>query len=586
VGVFFLKIENLIKPLKTLKILWNYLWNSDKRMRFRLICSVLFNFLGITASVCIPIVFSYIINSFHSPSYTSSEITWFFVLLTAYISVWFLSKIFVCLREIIMFPVMERSIRLLASKLFQHIQLLPFQHHLKRKTGETIGIIETAIQSFPPIVWSLFFALGPLILENLCGFVVVSFICGISYSLILLICLIFYVVITHWAFKRILRPLRKANSSHLTANSKIVDSLLNFSSVKYFHTYNFEFQKIDGVLNHREKEVTHSLVKDQMIRVYQITILTISFLLLMLYTGYNLILNNLSLGEFIMIHTYMLQFAVPLEGFSQIFQTLNQSFVKMEKALRVFNVPFEPKNSFIVLDHNQPLYITFDNVWFGYKKERPILKGISFEILPNKTLAIVGETGSGKSTIVSLLLGFLEPWKGRILINGFNIKDINQESLIKLIGVVPQDVNLFNDTVVNNILYANMSANKKMLIDALTAASLKDTIEKFPQGLETIVGERGLQLSGGEKQRIGLARVILRQPKLYIFDEATSSLDLKTEKQIIKNIENISLNVSTFIIAHRLSTVAFANQILLLEQGVIKHKDYNALIKEANYLVI
>ncbi|MBY0463013.1 MAG: ATP-binding cassette domain-containing protein [Alphaproteobacteria bacterium] len=581
----FFKIEKLVASLRTLRVLWGYLWNSDKKMRFRLICSVLFNLLGIIASICIPVIFSYIINSFSAHSFTTSEITWFLTLLVAYITVWFLSKIFVCLREIIIFPVMERGIRLLASKLFQHIQLLPFQHHLKRKTGETIGIIETAIQSFPPIVCSIAFALGPLILENLCGFMVISFICGISYSLILLMCLIFYVIITLWAFKRVLRPLRKANFSHLTANSKIVDSLLNFSSVKYFHTYNFEFQKIDDVLSHRERELTYSLIKDQMIRVYQIIILTVSFLLLMLYTGYNLIMNNLSLGEFIMIHTYMLQFAVPLEGFGQIFQTLNQSFVKMERALRVFKVPFEFKNKSIILDPNQPFHIVFDNVWFGYKKEAPILKGISFEILPNQTLAIIGETGSGKSTIVSLLLGFLEPWKGRILINGSDIKDINQESLIGLIGVVPQDVNLFNDTVAHNVLYANMSANKEMLMSAFTAASLKDTIEKFPQGFETIVGERGLQLSGGEKQRIGLARVILRHPKLYIFDEATSSLDLKTEKQIIKNIENISLNASTLIIAHRLSTVAFANQIILLDQGIIKNKDYNTLIKEANSLV-
>jgi ATP-binding cassette subfamily B protein len=485
-----------------------------------------------------------------------------------------------------MFPAMERAIRLLTSRLFQHIHLLPFQYHVRCKTGEVASIIETAMNAFPPIVWSLTFALGPLIIESSCILGIVTFICGSTYSFMLAMFLMFYAIVTNWSFKKSLRPLRKANYSHLVASSKIVDSLLSFSSVKYFYTYNYEFEKIDKVLDSREQKVTYSLIKDQMVRVYQVFVVSTSFILLMFYTGYNLILNNLSLGEFIMIHTYMLQFTVPLEGFGQIFQTLNQNLVKMERVLKVFKIPLESKNKSILLDENQQFHIIFDNVWFGYKKELPIFKGLSFELLPQQTIAIIGETGSGKSTIVGLLLGFLKPWKGRILINGYDIKDINQESLIKLIGIVPQEVNLFNDTIAHNILYANMLANQKMLVNALTAASLKDTIEKLPDGLETIVGERGLQLSGGEKQRIGLARAIIRQPRLYIFDEATSSLDLKTEKQIVKNIESISSNASTLIVAHRLSTVAFADRIILLEKGVIKDKNYDSLVKEEKALTI
>lgn len=572
-------IEKLVKSLKLLRTLWPYLWGSDKKIKFNLISSITFNFLAIIVSVIIPIVFSYLIDSFGSVLSISLKNTWVFTLLVSYVSIWSLSKVFIYLREIMMFPVMERAIRLLTSKLFQYIQLLPFQYHLKRKTGETLSIIETAIQSFPPIVWALAFAVVPLVIESICILGVITFICGISYSLILTMCLVFYVLTTRWAFKKALRPLRKANFFHLMASSKIVDSLLNFSSVKHFYTYEYEFQKINQILDSREKKVTLSLVKNQMVLVYQSVIFSASFLMLMLYAGYNLVSNNLSLGEFIMIHTYMLQFTVPLEGFGHVFQTLNQSFVKMERVLKVFKTPLESKNSSIILDQTQSLHITFENIWFGYKREKPLLKGISFELLPQQTLAIVGETGSGKSTIVSLLLGFLEPWKGRILINGHDIKNIKQESLIKLVGIVPQDVSLFNDTVSYNILYANMAASQKMLMNALTTASLKDTIEKLPQGLETIVGEKGTQLSGGEKQRIALARAIIRQPKLYIFDEATSSLDSKTEKQIVKNIKNISSNISTLIVAHRLSTVAFADRIILLEKGVAKNVSYNSLIK-------
>ena len=477
---------------------------------------------------------------------------------------------------------MERAIRLLTFHLFQHIQLLPFQYHLKRKTGEISSIIETAIQSFPPIVWSIAFALCPLVVESICVFGIVTYICGISYACILATCLVLFVIATRWGFIKALGSLRQANYSHLTANSKIVDSFLNFSSTKYFHAYKFEFQKINQILESREIKIKNSLIKDQMIRVYQTLIISFSFLLLMVFTGYNLILNKLSLGEFIMIHTYMLQFTLPLENFGQIFQMLNQSFVKMEKVLKIFNNPLKIKKETIVLDKKQSLHIVFEDVWFGHQKDVPILKGISFEFFPNQTLAIVGETGSGKSTIISLLLGFSEPWKGRILINGYDLKDIDQESLINLIGIVPQDVTLFNDTISHNILYADMSASKKMLVDALDIASLTETIQKLPQGLETIVGERGAQLSGGEKQRIGLARAILRQPKLYVFDEATSSLDSRTEKQIIKNIENISHKASTIIITHRLSTVAFADRIILLENGLIKNKSYDSFMEEDN----
>ena len=582
----FLKHIKSYKFLIILKELSPYLWSADKKIRYKLIFSVVFNLLAIVTSISTPIFFAYIIDSFSSSYAVPLSLSRFLTLLAAYVGIWSLSKVFLYLREIIMFPVMERAIHLLAFHLFQHIQLLPFQYHLKRKTGEITSTIETAIQAFPPIVWALAFALGPLIVESFCVFGVIAFICGIDYSLILVICLVFYVMVTRWGFIKVLRTLRKANLSHLTATSKVVDSFLNFSSTKYFHTYDFEFQKIKQALDSRETKITNSLIKDQMIRLYQTLILSCSFLLLVLFTGYNLMLGKLSLGEFIMIHTYMLQFTLPLENFGQIFQMLNQNFVKMEKALRIFKKPLETKHGSTVLDKKKPLHIIFEDVWFGYKKETPILKGITFEIFPNQTLAIIGETGSGKSTIISLLLGFLEPWKGRIFINGYDLKDLDQESVIDLIGVVPQDVTLFNDTIAHNILYANMSADQKQLMDALTIASLNETIKKLPQGLETIVGERGAQLSGGEKQRIGLARAIIRQPKLYIFDEATSSLDLKTERQIIKNIEAISHNASTLVIAHRLSTVAFADRIIILEKGFIKDKSYSSLVEEANVSII
>ena len=564
-----------------LSLLWPYLWSADREVRCKLVFSIVFNLLAILASISAPIIFARIIDSFSSFHSLSLSYSWFLILLMVYVGIWSLSKIFTYLREIIMFPVMERAIHLLTFDLFQHIQLLPFQYHLKRKTGETVSTLETVIQSFPPIVWSLVFALGPLIVESVCMFGVVAFICGFFYSLILAMCLIFFLIVTSWGFMKAIRPLRRANLSHFATTSKIVDSFLNFSTTKYFHTYNFEFKKIDQVLDSRESKITKALIKNQMIRVYQTLILFLSFLVLMVFTGYDLIHGKLSLGEFIMIHTYMLQFALPLESFGQIFQTLNQSFTKMEKALKIFKNSPESRKGLVKLDRKKPLHIIFDDVWFGYQKDVPLLKNVSFEILPGQTLAIIGETGSGKSTIVSLLLGFLEPWKGRIIINGYDLKDVNQESLLGSIGIVPQEVTLFNDTISHNILYANMSASKSRLMNTLDIANLKKAIQKFPEGLETIVGERGAKLSGGEKQRVGLARAIIRQPNFYIFDEATSALDSKTETQIMKNIEIISRKASTLMIAHRLSMVAFADKILLLEKGSIKDRNYDSLINSS-----
>lgn len=576
-----------IKSLKVfiiLKNLFPYFWATDKKVRFKLFLSIIFNILAILATLVTPILFAYAIDTFNSSH--SLSFSWFLLLLGAYVSAWSLGKIFIYLREILMFPVMERATHSLAFHLFQHVQLLPFQYHLKRKTGEVTSIIETAIQSFPPIVWAVTFALGPLIIESFCVLGIVGLICGVSYSLILAISLILYAIITHLGFMKALRSVRKANYSHVMTTSKIVDSFLNFSSTKYFHTYDFEFQKINQALQARENIITKALIKDQMIRIYQTFTLFCSFFTLMIFTGYNLMHNTLSLGEFIMIHTYMLQFTIPLESFGQTFQILNQSFVKMEKALKTFKKPLEVRSGQIRLNKNQPLHIIFEDVWFGYEKKSPLLKGITFELYPNQTLAIVGATGSGKSTIISLLLGFLEPWQGRILVNGYELKNIDQESLINSIGIVPQHVTLFNDTIAHNIFYACMSASKKLLLNALIAANLNETMQKLPQGLETIVGEQGAQLSGGEKQRIGLARAIIRQPKLYIFDEATSSLDSKTEKKVMKNIENISHKASSIIIAHRLSTVAFADQIILLENGVIKNKNYSSLIEKAQTAII
>lgn len=573
--------SSYVKPSNIFKILgelWPYFWNNNRKLKHRLIFSVICNFLAIGRFVVIPVLFSNIVDTYSFFHFGNIKTSWFLTLLVGYVLVWWLGKIFLCTRELLMLPVMERAVRALSSSLYQHIQLLPFQYHLKRKVGEITSAIETSIVAFPLIVWAIVFILGPLLIESLCVIGIVGYICGGSYALILGVSLLLFVITTRFGFIKTIRPLRDANSVHIWVMSKIVDSLLSFASIKYFHAYKYEFEKIDRELEVRESKIIDSLVKDHMVPIYQTFILSGSFLFLMLFTGYNLILGKISLGEFIMIHSYVLQFTLPLERLGQVFQTLNQNLVKMERAFLVFKESFEDKRGSVLLDSHESLHIVFEDVWFGYQKEAPLLKGVSFDLSPGKSLAIIGETGSGKSTILNLLLGFLKPWKGRVMVNGYDVRDIEQKSLINLIGIVPQEVTLFHDSISHNILYANFLADEKMLLDTINLSSLEKTIKKLPEGLQTIVGERGSKLSGGERQRIGLARAIIRHPKMYIFDEATSSLDSKTENQILKNIKTISNNVSTLIISHKLSAISFADRILRLDDGVleeVKHDFFN-----------
>lgn len=553
--------------------LLGYLWPSQKNLKYRFVLSLFLNAGAILSVVLTPVLFRYVIDSFKEGAFNQFQYRIFF-LLFGYVIFWSLGKIFVCLREITMLPIMEEAICNLSYKLYQRIQTLSFEKHLAKKTGELGGVIETAITSFPAIIWAIIFSLLPFCVEIILTLAIISYFCGVFYSIFLFLIFFLIILVTHLSFVKAVFFLRKSNLFHLKVVTKMVDGFLNFSSVKYFNKYEDEFQKIKIALEKRKRSEVSALIKMESIHLYQIIILSIGFLVLTILSYSRIITHQSTIGNFIMINAYILHFSGSIEGLAQLFRIINHSFVKMEKAINFLKTPNLVKKGGAKLKKGDHLHIVFENVWFGHKGKPSLLRGVSFEVLPHETIAIIGETGSGKSTILGLLLRFLEPTSGNILINGYNLSDIDQESLLDITGITPQNVTLFNETILSNLLYASPTATKKEIEKAILFAALDETIKNLSLGLDTHVGEQGAQLSGGERQRIGIARTLLRSPGLYIFDEGTSSLDKITEEKILQNIN--TLKGTKIFITHSLHPLLSCNKVLRLKKGKI----YDAGVKD------
>jgi ATP-binding cassette subfamily B protein len=352
-----------------------------------------------------------------------------------------------------------------------------------------------------------------------------------------------------------------------------VDSLLNYETVKYFNNEEFEYQRYDKTREFYENAAVTNTFGLAFLNIGQGIIVSLSLIATLLFAANRLMANEITIGDFVLIHTYLLQLYQPLNILGFAYREIKRAMVEMEQMFDILNkkpeiedapnaTPLKIKNPSIVFDH----------INFAYHPDRQILKDVSFTVPAGKKVAIVGTTGSGKSTITRLLFRFYDAQQGKVLIDGQNVYTVTQESLRKAIGVVPQDTVLFNDTIYYNILYGNPQATKEDVLHAAKMANLHAFINKLPQGYETLVGERGLKLSGGEKQRVAIARTILKKPAIFIFDEATSALDVHTEKEIQANLNDISKNQTTLVIAHRLSTIIDADEIIVLEDGKIVEK--------------
>ena len=567
--------------IRLLKILWPFLWSTDRGIRTRFLGTFFIILFSTGLSVIVPLFFkkSVEVLNFTEPK----KETLIFLTIGLYGLIWMLARVSINLREVFMFRVMEKGVMRLSAYIFEHIHSLSYDFHAKRKTGEITSVIEKAQLAFPTILWPLFFLIIPTFLEVLSVSILLSYLYGFSYGLIMVATILLFLIYSMKILRWSLEALRQSNEKHYECNSSIVDTLINFSTVRLFNNQTLEFNKCKTMLQAREESMVKTLMRGRFVSLGQDIIIGITLILFNLLTAYNVLHAGYSAGDFVLINSYVLQFSIPLGSLGFILKTFREQLTHMEKVIELLDHRSDIKDgkeSLQIIDNK--ITVSCKDIYFGYEKNRPILQGISFDLLPGKILAIVGPTGSGKSTVTHLLLRSYEYQSGEILINGQKINTLKQDTFLKHVGVVPQDITLFNDSLRNNLTYGNPSVSNEFLKEVINLTLLNFLVDSLPQGLATVVGERGLALSTGEKQKVGIARVLLKQPSFYIFDEATSSLDVKTEEKIMQNIRNKTQNATVLIIAHRLSTIRTADEILVFHKGKIVESGTHASLLKQN----
>lgn len=556
------------KHLSLILTLIPYLWVDEWRLRFRIFMSFFLLMVTIGLNVLVPMMLKKVVMVLSDVS--AFESLKGIYLLLAYGLLWTASQVTVQLREMVMGRTIERGIRLLILSLFKHLHTLSMRFHYERRTGAIINAIERAKHGLNDVFTGVFLYILPVIIELFIAVGVLWVLYGPLYGLVLLSILCAYIIFSVPAMNWSVNVQRLSNDEELRAGSRVVDSLINYETVQYFNNQEYEYEQCDKLLRSRENAATRKLVSSQVVYAGQGAIVGIGLTILTLLSGKAILSGTMDVSDFVLLNGYLLQFVTPLNWCGYYFRELRKGLADMEDLMSILTV----KPEIVDTVDAKPLYIhraeiVFDNVYFGYNDDRLILEGVSFKVPAGKTVAIVGATGAGKSTIPRLLFRFYDVQGGRILIDGQDIREVTQNSLRKAIGVVPQDTVLFNNSFFYNIAYGRPSATKEEIENAIRLAHLDTFVAKLPEGYNTSVGERGLKLSGGEKQRVAIARALLKWPQIYVFDEATSALDIRTEREIQKNLEEISKGSTTLIIAHRLSTVVHADEILVLEHGKI-----------------
>jgi ATP-binding cassette subfamily B protein len=490
------------------------------------------------------------------------------------------------LRDAVFARVAQAALRQLALETFQHIHALSLRYHITRKTGGLSRIIERGVKGVDFLLRFMLFSVGPLILELLLTGIVLALVFDISYLLVLSATIGLYVwftfAVTEWRVK-----IRKEmNAQDTDANQKAVDSLLNFETVKYFGAEAREAARYDSAMERYETAAIKTSLSLTFLNFGQALIITSGLVAVMVMAAIGVQAGELTTGDFVMVNAFMIQITIPLNFLGTVYREIRQALVDMGEMFDLLEQPQEvcdkPAAPALKVKGGA---VVFEDVRFAYDATRPILKGLSFTLNPGQTVALVGPSGSGKSTIGRLLFRFYDVTGGAIRIDGQDLRDVSQASLHDAIGVVPQDTVLFNDTIRYNIAYGRAGATEAEIIAAARAARIHDFIAALPEGYETPVGERGLKLSGGEKQRVGIARTLLKDPPILLLDEATSALDSETERDIQHELKMMGEGRSVITIAHRLSTVVEADQILVLEAGeIVERGTHDALIaKGARY---
>ena len=553
----------------TIKTLMPYLWPAkDWNIKARVIAALGCLALAKIATVMVPVFYKDAVDLISQDQ--NFVISALFGILVAYAIARIAQQGFAELREFFFARVGQRAIRKVALKTFRHLHSLSLRFHLDRQTGGLSRAIERGIKGIEFLLNFMLFNILPTLAEIALVCAILWVVFDFWYAFVVFITVGIYIVFTFTVTEWRMKFRRRMNDMDSKANTRAIDSLLNYETVKYFGNEEHEAARFDRALRRYENAAVKSKTTLSLVNIGQGFIISIGLTLVMAMAGLDIESKNMTVGGFVMVNTYLLQLFIPLNFLGFVYREIRQSLTDMEAMFRLLDEKMEIHDSTVAtLFETSGANLRFKDVHFSYKRERNILQGISFNVDRGKTVAIVGSSGAGKSTIARLLFRFYDVSSGKIEIDGRDIRDITQKNLRDIIGIVPQDAVLFNDSIYYNIAYGKPGASPTEVENAARSASIHDFIMTLPGAYNTAVGERGLKLSGGEKQRIAIARTILKQPDIYLFDEATSALDSHTEKKIQASLNEISKNHATLIIAHRLSTIIEADEIIVLANGTI-----------------
>src|SRR3984893_4807628 len=562
---------------RTIFNLWPYIWPSDRPdLKGRVLWSLVLLVAAKLATIAVPFTFKFATDALaHEQGTTgNSWIAWVIaapLLMTAgYGGTRILMASFTQMRDGMFAQVSMHAVRRLAILTFEHMHQLSLRFHLERKTGGLTRVLERGRNAIETIVRMVILQLVPTILEVLMIAAVLLYQFDWRYVVVITITVALYMWYTYQATEWRINIRRRMNDSDTDANVKAIDSLLNYETVKYFVAEEREARRYDRSMARYEEASVRAYVSLAVLNAGQAAIFTIGLAAVMVMCAMGIKQGTNTAGDLVMINARMIQLYQPLNFMGMVYREIKQAVIDIETMFTILarEPEIEDKPDAVALNVHSGA-IRFDDVRFAYEPARPILKGLSFEVPAGRTVAIVGPSGAGKSTISRLLFRFYEVSGGRISIDGQDIRDVTQKSLRSAIGMVPQDTVLFNDTIRYNIRYGRWEASDTEVEDAARIAQIDDFIRMSPKGYETEVGERGLKLSGGEKQRVAIARTILKSPPILLLDEATSALDSHTEKEIQDALDRVSRNRTTLVIAHRLSTIIGADEIVVLDQGEI-----------------
>ncbi len=577
------KTEKQNSQWRTLGTLIPYLWpKGENEIKLRVLLAIIALICAKVTNVYMPLLYKKAVDALTVTPTETLVLAVPTALLLGYGGARMMTVVFQELREALFAKVTQRAMRRVALETFQHLHALSMRFHITRQTGGLSRVIERGVKGIEFLMSFMLFNIVPTLVEifMVCG--VLWYMFNFWYALVTFVTIFAYIAFTLVSTEWRLKFRRSMNERDTEANTKAVDSLLNYETVKYFSNEAHESRRYDVALAGYEEAAVKSITSLSVVNIGQAAIISAGLVIVMYMAGGGVVAGNMTLGDFVLVNTYLIQLYLPLNFLGFVYRQIRQSLTDMEDMFSMLRIDREIKDA----DDAKPLAVNggkieFEDVHFSYDAKRDILKGVGFTVEPGKTIAVVGPSGAGKSTISRLMFRFYDVGDGAVRIDGQDLRNVTQDSLRAAIGIVPQDTVLFNDTIRYNIAYGRPGATEEEVIRAAKLAHIDEFIRKLPEGYDALVGERGLKLSGGEKQRVAIARTILKNPPILLFDEATSALDSATEQDILKSLKEVSEGRTTLVIAHRLSTVTSADEILVLDEGgIVERGSHKQLLKK------